>query len=176
MERSSQLFDPEHGEHASSQLLSRLARPAMKTPSDTLLIVDDEPADVEFLQRAFAKAGLRDSVRSVSNGEEAVAYLQGEGAFQDRAQFPLPRVIITDLKMPQMDGFQLLHWVHVSPRFRIVPIIVMTSSTSQSDVNAAFASGAGAYIVKPVEMKELERIARVITEYWSLSLLPSVPD
>lgn len=145
----------------------------MNQPTETILIVEDEPADVEFLQRAFTKAGVLNPVRAVGNGEEAVAYLKGEGDFADRKAFPFPRLVITDLKMPQMDGIQLLRWVNDNPSFRVVPTIVLTSSTSQADVNAAFASGASAYLVKPVEIKELERMAKLIADYWRMSLLPT---
>jgi CheY-like chemotaxis protein len=144
----------------------------MKAPTDTLLIVEDEPDDVEFLQRAFLKAGATNPVQVVGNGEQAIAYLKGDGRYADRAQHPFPRVIITDLKMPQMDGLQLLEWVHLNPRFRVVPTIVLTSSTAQADVNAAYRYGAAAYIVKPVEFRELQRIAQVLVEYWRLARMP----
>lgn len=144
----------------------------MKTPTETILIVDDEESDVEFLRRAFLKAGVANPIHAVSNGEEAIAYLCGNGTFADRARHPYPRVIITDLKMPQMDGIQLLQWLQENPPYRVIPTIVFTSSTAQSDVNAAFEHGAGSYIVKPVEYKELERIACIIADYWRLSLLP----
>lgn len=145
----------------------------MNPPTETILIVEDEESDVEFLQRAFAKAGIPNPLRAVHNGEEAIAYLRGEGKFADRKAFPFPRVIITDLKMPQMDGLQFLRWLQDNPDFRVVPTIVFTSSTAQSDVNEAFNRGASAYIVKPVEFKELERIAKTIADYWRLSLLPT---
>ncbi len=146
----------------------------MTLPAETILIVEDEEADVEFLKRAFTKAGIPNPVRAVYNGEEAIAYLQGTGAFADRKAFPFPRVIMTDLKMPQMGGLQLLQWIRDDPSFHVIPTIVFTSSTAQSDVDAAFKSGASAYIVKPVEFKELERIAKTIGDYWRLSLLPSL--
>ena len=141
--------------------------------TDTFLIVEDEESDVEFLKRALAKTGVPNPVRAVSTGEEAVAYLRGVGAFSDRKAFPFPRLIITDLKMPQMGGLQLLRWIHEHPEFRVVPTLVFTSSTAQSDVDEAFKWGASAYLVKPVEYKELERIARIIGDYWQLSLLPT---
>lgn len=147
----------------------------MNIPTETILIVEDEESDVEFLKRAFAKAGVPNPVQAVSNGEEAIAYLRGTGLFANRKAFPFPRVIITDLKMPHMGGLQLLRWIHENPTFRVIPTIVFTSSTAQSDVDEAFQCGAGAYIVKPVEFKELERIAKTIADYWRLSLLPALP-
>lgn len=144
----------------------------MKAPHQTILVVEDDENDAMFLERAFAKAGITNPIRRVENGEEAVAYLKGEGRFSDREKHAFPRVIVTDLKMPQMDGLQLLRWLQENPKYRVVPTIVFTSSTSQSDVNDAFDRGAGAYIVKPVDVRELERIAKTIADYWKLSLLP----
>src|SRR3954466_13994957 len=143
----------------------------MKKPHDTILVVEDDENDATFIRRAFAQSGIPNPIRWVQNGEEAVAYLKGEGGFADRAENPFPRVVLTDLKMPQMDGLQLLRWLRDNPAYRVVPTIVFTSSTAQSDVNNAFACGAGAYIVKPVELKELENVARIIGDYWRLSLL-----
>lgn len=144
----------------------------MNSRIEAILIVEDEEMDVEFLQRAFVKAGSSFPVRAVTNGEEAMAYLCGMKPFGDRAAFPFPRLVITDLKMPRMGGLQLLQWMQTQREFRGLPRIVLTSSTAQSDVNAAFQFGAAAYIVKPVEYRELERIAKIIVDYWRLSLLP----
>jgi CheY-like chemotaxis protein len=144
----------------------------MTEATDTILLVEDEEHDVEFLQRAFRKCGIPNPVRVVSNGEEAMAYLGGTGVFADRTAFPFPRVLVTDLKMPQMGGLELLRWVHANPKYRVVPTIVLTSSTNQADIAAAFEHGAAGYFVKPVAFEQLERIARVIWEYWRLSLVP----
>lgn len=145
----------------------------MILPTETILIVEDDSADVEFLRRAFIKASVNNPVVSVANGEEAISYLRGDGNFADRSVFPFPRVVITDLKMPQMDGLQLLRWLKENPSFGVVPTIVLTSSTSQADVNACYALGATAYFVKPVDFNELEKIARIITDYWKMSVLPT---
>lgn len=144
----------------------------MKTPHQTILVVEDDENDAMFLQRAFAKAGFPNPIRCVQNGEEAIAYLKGEGIYANREKYAFPRVIVTDLKMPQMDGLQFLRWLQENPQYRVVPTIVFTSSTAQADVNEAFDRGAGAYIVKPVDVRELERIAKTIAEYWRMSLLP----
>jgi CheY-like chemotaxis protein len=144
----------------------------MKKGTGTILIVEDEPHDVEFLERAFKHAGIVNPLQFVTNGEQAVAYLTGAGEYADRARFPYPRVIITDLKMPQMGGLELLRWLQANPKYRVMPIIVLTSSTSQADVDTAFAHGAAAYFVKPVGVKELDQIAKAIWDYWRLSLMP----
>ena len=144
----------------------------MKKPHETILIVEDDENDALFIQRAFAKAGVSNPIRWVHNGEEAIAYLKHTGPFANKEENPFPRVIITDLKMPQMDGLQLLRWLAENRECRVVPTIVFTSSTAQSDVNEAFNHGAGAYIVKPIDIRELDRVAKIIADYWRLSLLP----
>lgn len=141
--------------------------------NSTVLIVEDEEHDVEFLKRAFTRAGIVNPVQVVTNGEEAMAYLTGSGDYADRARFPYPRVIVMDLKMPQMNGLELLRWIRANPHYHVVPTIVLTSSTSQADVDAAFAGGAAAYFVKPVGFSDLELLAKTIWNYWRLSLLPS---
>lgn len=144
----------------------------MRDINGTILIVDDEAHDVEFLRRAFERSGVPNPIQAVSDGEEAIAYLTGAGAFANRVAYPFPRVILTDLKMPQMNGLELLRWLHANPRYRVVPTIVVTSSMSQSDVDEAFACGAAGYMVKPVGFAELERTVKLIADYWRLSLVP----
>jgi CheY-like chemotaxis protein len=147
----------------------------MKDALDTILIVEDEDHDVEFLRRAFARAGVLNPVQHVQNGEEAIAYLVGEGKFQDRGEYPFPRVMVTDLKMPQMGGVELLQWIQKNPKYRVVPTIVLTSSTHEADVRAAFEAGVSGYMVKPVDFSQLENVATVIASYWKLSLTPPPP-
>ena len=144
----------------------------MKEGTTTILIVEDEPHDIEFLVRAFQRSGLKNPVQSVSNGEEAIAYLSGSGKYADRIAHPFPRIVMTDLKMPQMGGLELLRWMHGNPRCRIVPTIVFTSSTSQADVDAAFDYGACGFMVKPVAFDELESMVKTMVDYWRLSLVP----
>lgn len=144
----------------------------MKDSESTILIVEDDPNDVLFLKRAFKRSGVLNPIQSVGDGEEAVAYLAGSGKFADRVAFPFPRVILTDLKMPRMNGIELLKWLYARPEMRVVPIIVLTSSTDEDDIKAAFCNGASAYMVKPVAFDELERVVKVIADYWRLSLVP----
>lgn len=148
----------------------------MKDQTDAILIVEDEEHDVEFLRRAFERVGIENPVHTVSNGEEAIEYLTGAGRFADRTAFPFPRVMVTDLKMPQMGGIELLRWLQSNHRYRVVPTIVLTSSTHEADVNAAFEAGASGYMVKPVDFSQLEQVASVIANYWKLSLTPRPPN
>jgi CheY-like chemotaxis protein len=147
----------------------------MKEATQTILIIDDEEHDVEFIKRAFGRAGVTNPIQAVANGEEAIEYLSGQGRFADRAAFPFPRVIITDLKMPQMGGLELLMWIQANPHCRVVPTVVLTSSTAPGDVDAAFAYGAAGFMAKPVNFRDLEQTVKVIADYWRLSLVPSLP-
>mgnify|MGYP001580915974 CR=1 FL=1 len=146
----------------------------MNWPATIFLLVEDEPTDAEFLQHAFARAGGSDRIYTVGNGEEAVAYLTGDG-FSDRERFPLPDVIITDLKMPHMNGLELLQWLQAHDTWRRVPRVVLTSSTANSDVATAYACGAAAYLVKPVEIHELRAMAKAMSDFWRQSLRPVLP-
>lgn len=146
----------------------------MNTALARLLIVEDEPHDVEFLRRALTRSGVVTPIHDVENGEQALGYLQGLGRYADRAAFPLPRLIITDLKMPQMNGIELLRWIQAHPAYRAIPTIVLSSSTNESDVNAAFEAGARGYMVKPVGFDQLLQLAKVIADYWRASLVPEV--
>jgi CheY-like chemotaxis protein len=136
------------------------------------LVVEDEPADAEFLQHAFAQAGANDRVYVAANGEEAVAYLNGVGERSDRARYPLPHVIITDLKMPHMNGLELLRWLQAHETWRNVPRVVLTSSTAPSDVDASYSAGAAAYLVKPVGIQELRTLAKAMSDFWKHALSP----
>ena len=146
----------------------------MSRPSTIFLLVEDEPTDAEFLQHAFARAGADDRIYTVGHGLEAIAYLTGEG-FSDRERFPLPDVIITDLKMPHMNGLELLQWLHTHEIWQRVPRVVLTSSTANSDVATAYACGAAAYLVKPVDIHALRAMAKAMSDFWRNALRPIFP-
>lgn len=146
----------------------------MRERTSTILLVEDEPTDAELLRKAFARTGVDNPVHLVANGEEAIEYLTGKGRFADRATFPFPKAIVTDLKMPHLGGIELLRWIKANPQYRVIPTIVLTSSLVRQDVNTAFECGANAYIPKPASFPELVRMARILAEYWQLSLVPDV--
>src|SRR3954453_715481 len=116
-----------------------------------ILLAEDEENDVFFLQRAFKRAFLQNPLTVVGNGEAAIAYLSGTGQYADRQRFPLPCLILTDLKMPQLNGFDLLNWLKQQPHLRQIPAIVLTSSDLPEDRRRATELGAAAYWVKPAE-------------------------
>src|SRR5258706_3687210 len=132
-----------------------------------ILIVEDDPNDVLLIQRAFRKAALRNELRVVQDGEEAIAYLKGEGEYSRRDLFPLPFMILLDLKMPGTDGFEVLQWVRRTPDVRRCLVVVLTSSNRQNDVDKAYELGANSYLVKPVEFDEMVHLIQRFEAYLS---------
>jgi len=137
------------------------------SPEDfTILLVEDDPNDVLLIRRAFDKAGVVNPLSVVSSGEEAVSYLRGEGKYADRKEYPLPVIILLDLKMPRMNGFEFLEWLRAEPEFKKLIVVVLTSSRETPDINRAYEVGANSYLVKPVQMDDLIRIVKELHLYW----------
>jgi len=115
----------------------------------TILLVDDSEDDVLLMKHACEAAHFKPSVQTLSNGEEAMAYLKGEGVYTNRAKFPLPTVMLLDLNMPRVSGFDVLTWVRTQPVLKRLSIIVFSASSRLEDVERAFDLGANSYLVKP---------------------------
>lgn len=137
-----------------------------------ILIVEDDVNDQNFIQRAFKQSGVVNHLSVVNDGEEATAYLRGLALYADRTLHPLPRLIITDLKMPRMGGIDLLEWMSAREEFRLIPTIVLTSSNNQEDIARAYEHGAKGYIIKPVQFAELAKLMRIVADYWRVSCVP----
>jgi CheY-like chemotaxis protein len=131
-----------------------------------ILLVEDDTNDVILIRRAFAKAEIKNPVYTVEDGDAAVAYLAGEGAYADRNDHPLPGVVLLDLKLPRRSGLEVLEWVRQSPTLRRLPIVVLTSSRESADVNRAYDLGANSYLVKPVGFDALTDLVRILQGYW----------
>jgi CheY-like chemotaxis protein len=147
----------------------------MNVEEDVILLAEDDENHVFLIRRAFKKAGLINPLYVVRNGEEAIAYLKGEGCFANREEYPLPALLLLDLKMPQKDGFQVLEWIRQEPNFRRLRVVVLTSSEEIRDVNRAYELGANSFLVKPIDMQEFMRLTDAIHGYWLwLSRAPQV--
>jgi len=141
-----------------------------------ILLVEDDPNDVLLIQRAFQKAGLHNSLKVVRNGDQAIEYLSGENSYVDRERFPLPFLVLLDLKMPGTDGFEVLTWARNSPCLKRLLIVVLTSSNLQADVDKAYELGANSYLVKPVEFDDMVNLIQRFEIYWSeINRTPSAP-
>jgi len=131
-----------------------------------ILLVEDRPDDVDLIRHAFDKVGIAAPLKVVQDGEEALAYLSGKGPYANRAEYPLPDLILLDLKMPKVDGFETLQWLREQPGFRTIPVIVLTSSEQVKDVNRAYELGANSFLVKPFDFTNLLALSETLKAYW----------
>jgi CheY-like chemotaxis protein len=135
------------------------------TPN-VLLHVEDDPNDVLLLQRAFRKANAQLTIQAVTDGDKAVAYLNGTNDYADREKYPLPAIVLLDLKMPRKSGLEVLQWIRGEQKLRRLVVIIFTSSKHDEDVNKAYDIGANSYLVKPVGFDMLVDVAKIIQQYW----------
>jgi len=131
-----------------------------------ILLAEDDPNDVLLLERAFRKAGLGECLRVVCDGEQAVDYLAGRGTYADRERFPLPFMLLLDLKMPAIDGFGVLQWLRAQPALKQLLVVVLTSSNLQADVDRAYGLGANSYLIKPIDFEEMVGLILRFEAYW----------
>jgi CheY-like chemotaxis protein len=132
----------------------------------TILLVEDEKTDADLLRRAFAKAKVLNPIVLVSNGDEALAYLTATGKYSDRMKYPLPALILLDLKLPGLTGIQLLQWRRTQSHIKRIPVVVLTIDGSHATIEAAYDLGANSYLVKPGHSDEVTRMVQTIQSYW----------
>src|SRR5439155_14882957 len=118
------------------------------TDRATVLLAEDDPDDVLLTQIAFEKARLANPLQVVRDGEETIDYLNGEGVYSNRARFPMPILLLLDLNMPKVNGFQVLEWLREHPMLKRLPVAVMTSSDHDPDITRAYGLGADSYLIK----------------------------
>lgn len=133
--------------------------------TQALLWIEDDPNDILLGERALQKSGLPKSI-IVRDGEEAIAYLAGVAPYEDRTQFPLPSLILSDLKLPRVSGFEVLRWLRSQESLRRIPFVVFTSSKQRRDIDMAYDLGANAYLVKPIESQVLAERLKSLCSFW----------
>jgi CheY-like chemotaxis protein len=131
-----------------------------------ILAAEDEETDALLLAMAFKKAGLPNALVIVRDGQEAVDYLAGQPPYADRSRHPLPGLLLLDLKMPRMNGFEVLEWLAARPDFKDLPVVVLSSSAYESDVAKALGMGAREYRVKPHDYKQLTGLLLEVMARW----------
>ena len=131
-----------------------------------VLMVEDNEDDVLVVRRAFRAAGILNPVIVARTGEEAITYLEAKGRYWSRAEFPLPRIILLDLKMPGLDGFDTLSWIRSRDEFAGIAVIVLTSSGQLRDIQRAYQLGANSFIVKETEFRDVVTMSKMLKEYW----------
>jgi CheY-like chemotaxis protein len=139
----------------------------------TILVVEDDPNDVFFLKYAFEQAGIKDPLHAVEHGQQAIDYLGGEGKYSDRSQYPIPSIVLLDLKMAGVSGLDVLRWIKEQPHLACLIVIVLTSSNSETDIHEAYKLGARSYLIKPLSIDERLEVVNAIKAYWlELNMLP----
>jgi CheY-like chemotaxis protein len=131
-----------------------------------ILLVDDNPDDVLLMKRAFETTSIAAPLIVLGGGAAAIDYLSGSGVYADRVAHPFPLLMLLDLKMPRVSGFDVLAWLRAHPTLKRLPVVVLTSSSQEEDVNRAYDLGANSYIVKPSGSKQLAAVAARIESYW----------
>ena len=130
-----------------------------------ILLVEDDPDDVLLVKLALDMTSATIALRVVNDGDAAVAYLRGIG--RDGAHSPLPRLILLDLKLPRRSGHEVLEWLRGQPGLRRVPVIVLSSSARQQDIDRAYDLGVNSYLVKPVQLQAFADTLADVVKYWT---------
>lgn len=133
---------------------------------DTILLIEDNPKDVLLMQRAIRKAGIANPLQVVNDGDAAVLYLSGQAPYNDRNIYPLPVLILLDLKLPRRSGAEVLMWLRQQPGIKRLPVVVLTASQEYIDINNVYDLGVNAYIVKPVAFNDLVEIVKTLNLHW----------
>ena len=130
------------------------------------LIAEDDQDTQLLIQRAFKQADLSAPLYFANDGQHAIDYLAGQGTYADRVQFPMPAILLLDLKMPFRDGFEVLRWIRAEPRLRKLVVIMFSGSSLESDVEEAFNLGVNSFVMKPISFSELLQVVMAIHHYW----------
>ena len=131
----------------------------------TILLVEDEESDVFFMRQAMQKAGVLNPLQVASDGQQAIDYLKGAGKFANRVEFPLPCLVLLDLKLPRVMGLDVLKWIREQPGAATI-VVILTSSKEEADVATAYRLGANGYLVKPSDVSQLTDMAKSIKDFW----------
>ncbi len=132
----------------------------------TILLVEDNPDDALLIERVFRAIGIVKQLVVVTNGVEAIRYLKGEENYSDRAQYPVPCLILLDLEMPQLNGLEFLVWLRQRSGMKQLPVVVLTTSVFAATVRTAYLLGANSFLTKPVDFAEFKAAMRQMCDFW----------
>jgi len=131
-----------------------------------ILMVEDSPDDALLIERAMRRAGVQCPLHIVADGDVAVRYIEGVEPYADRYAYPLPTLVLLDLKLPRRSGFEVLEHIRANAALARTIVVVLTSSGQQIDVDRAYAGGANSYLVKPIKPKAMDDLALRLNQYW----------
>jgi len=140
-----------------------------------ILMIDDSEEDAFFVKRALDKSAVPYMFHAVVDGSLAIAYLRAQGDYSDREKFPFPNLLLCDLKMSGMDGFDMLRWLRDHPDCKVIPTVIFSSSSLESDIHQSYVLGANAYLEKPTSSDELAVTIQRLYEFWSRCQVPLPP-
>jgi CheY-like chemotaxis protein len=141
--------------------------------ADTVLLVEDEEVDAEAVLKAFQQVKLPNPIQVVRYGDEAIQYLAGEGKYADRARYPVPGLVLLDLKLPRKSGLEVLKWLRQQPEYRALPVVALTHVEDAPEVRRAYQLGINSYLVKPVTDEGMINMVKILKLYWlKLNELP----
>jgi len=141
-----------------------------------VLIVDDNPDDIELLRLAFEKAKAPCGVMSAADGAEAIRYLSGEGKYADRTLYPMPLLVLLDLNMPRVNGFEVLAWIQENATSSFPLVITLSYSHLESDIRRAYDLGTSAYVAKPVDLDSSVSLVKLLINLERIAVLRSRRD
>jgi CheY-like chemotaxis protein len=131
-----------------------------------ILLVEDREDDVVLIRHAFERVKADSKIHVCRDGEEAIEYLEGKGRYSNRDEYPLPRLVLLDLKMPRVDGFEVLEWIRQRDGLKSLIVVVLTSSHDMKDISRAYALGAKSFMIKPLDFENTAALADLINRYW----------
>jgi len=134
----------------------------------TVLLVEDEPAHAEIVRRNFEITQISNTLKHVSDGQSALDYLYHRNAYSDPAMSPRPALVLLDLRLPKVDGLQVLKTIKDDPELRNIPVVVLSTSASEADIAMAYVYNANSYLVKPVDFIQFSELLESICSYWLL--------
>jgi CheY-like chemotaxis protein len=141
----------------------------------TVLLAEDNENDAFLMERAFKAHGITAPLQVMRDGAETIDYLSGSGVYSDRAKYPIPSLVILDLKMPRKSGFDVLAWLQHNPEIKIVPTLVWSSSADPIDIKRAYCLGANGFLCKPADFQKFKQMLGKVIAFWDECLRP-LPD
>jgi DNA-binding response OmpR family regulator len=132
----------------------------------SVLLVEDDPHDATFVRETFDQAAIHHLLVTVTDGADAIRYLKGDGPYADRQRFPMPSIVLLDLKLPNVNGFQVIKWVRSHPNTKRLPIIVLSGTSVPGDCAHAYELGANSFITKPFGFHNFSTAINAMTEFW----------